>query len=142
MSTGLPQEYKLKLRAEDGEDLLVFGSFLQQAMAPVSDFGFFKDDQKFVVVFNRLRWEKCFSADGVSFPDERVKTAVNFFDVTAVQYQNFDPKDNSQLLEFLTFGQDEAGKHLVLLFAGDCAIRLEIGKMNVLLHDFGASWKI
>ena len=47
----------LRLRAEDGQDLAVISACLQDALVAVRDLAFVPEDQKFLLVANRFRWE-------------------------------------------------------------------------------------
>lgn len=47
----------LKLRAEDEEDLAVISACLQDALVPLTNIAWLKDEQRFVLVANRFRWE-------------------------------------------------------------------------------------
>ena len=48
---------KLKLKAEDEEDLRVVSACLQDALIAVGDISYLKDDQRFVLIANRFCWE-------------------------------------------------------------------------------------
>ena len=47
----------LKLRAEDAEDLAVISAILQDALVPVGEMAYLPEEQRFVLVANRFRWE-------------------------------------------------------------------------------------
>lgn len=47
----------LKLRAQDAEDLAVMSAQLQDAVVPVVDLAFLPEDELFVMIVNRFRWD-------------------------------------------------------------------------------------
>jgi len=47
----------IRLRAEDAEDLKIVSACLQDAIVPITEIGWLPDDQSFVMVVNRFRWE-------------------------------------------------------------------------------------
>jgi len=49
---------RLKLRAEDDEDLAVVSAFLQDALLPVAEMVYLPAEQRFVLVANRFMWER------------------------------------------------------------------------------------
>ncbi len=133
---------KLKLRAEDEEDLSIVAACLQDALIAVGDIKYLPDDQRFVLVANRFCWEAmpC-DHDSVASPDdcfERVHSGLRFENVTAVRQRGIDKLDAGQLLELLTIQfEDEA---LVLVFAGDAAIRLETSQPLCFIEDLDEPW--
>src|SRR5476651_2524420 len=79
---------KVKLRAEDEEDLAVVSAFLQDALVPVAEMAFLPDEQRFVLVVNRFMWErKPLDKKGRC---ERTLTGIAFDAVTAVQVRGFE----------------------------------------------------
>ena len=133
---------KLKLRAEDEEDLQVVAACLQDALVAVGDIKYLPDDHRFVLIANRFCWEAtpCDESTAVSPDDcfERVHTGLRFENVTAVRQRGIDKLDASQLLELLTIQLDERG--LVLVFAGDAAIRLESSQPLCFVEDLDEPW--
>ena len=152
----------LKLRARDAEDLRVIAACLQDALIPLSDCEFVPDNKRFVFVANRFRWENCDEtadmpfvptsatpADDPAFAEacssyERVNCAIRFDNVTNVRRRGFDQRNRGQILELLTMevetASDGSGKAVVLLFAGDAAIRLEGDHISCLVGDIGEPW--
>lgn len=133
---------KLKLRAEDEEDLSIVAACLQDALIAVGDIKYLPDDRRFVLVANRFCWEAmpC-DPDTEASPDdcfERVHSGLRFENVTAVRQRGIDKLDAGQLLELLTIQIE--GKALVLVFAGDVAIRLETSQPLCFIEDLDEPW--
>lgn len=133
---------KLKLRAEDEEDLRIVSACLQDALIAVGDMKYLAEDRRFVLVANRFCWEgaPCDETAAVSPDDcfERVHAGLRFENVTAVRQRGIDKLDAAQLLELLTI-QLEGGA-LVLVFAGDAAIRLETAQPLCFIEDLDEPW--
>ena len=133
---------KLKLRAEDEEDLRVVSACLQDALIAVGDMTYLRDDRRFVLVANRFCWEAAPCDDAASLsPDdcfERVHTGLRFENVTAVHQRGMDSLDAAQLLELLAIQIE--GNVLMLVFAGDAAIRLETSQPLCLIEDLDEPW--
>ncbi len=128
----------LKLRAEDAEDIRVLSSCLQDALVRVADMKFLSDENRFVLVANRFRWENC--EDGVEPCEayERVNCGLCFEKVSAVRVRNVDRRCRERILELLAI--DVGDRALTLIFAGDAAIRLEVEEILCHLKDLGEPW--
>jgi hypothetical protein len=120
----------LRLRAEDAEDFRVVAACLQDALVPLGDMTFDGDLKEFILVANRFRWE--------SSPGERVHCAVHFTGVAAVRRRGIDLRERGRILDLLTI-EAEPGA-VVLLFAGDVAVRLEGERIGCRLRDLGEPW--
>lgn len=152
----------LKLRAEDAEDLRIIAACLQDALIPLSDCEFVPANRRFLLVANRFRWENCNETADMPFVPtaatpaydpalagacssyERVNCAICFDNVNQVRRRGFDQRNRGQILELLTMevetSPDGSGKAVVLLFAGDAAIRLEGDRISCLVGDIGEPW--
>ena len=148
---------RLKLRAEDEDDLRVIAACLQDALIPLSDILYLDAEQRFVLVANRFRWENCpdlpeappISAVGSQHDGfdcstyERVNCGILFENVTAVRRRGFDQRDRGRILELLTMDIEAGeGGHMavVMLFAGGAAIRLEGTGIKCRISDIGEPW--
>ena len=90
---------KLKLRAEDEEDLAVVSAFLQDALLPVAEMVYLQEEQRFVLVANRFMWERPpVDKKGRS---ERTLTGIAFDGVTAVQVRGFERSQGDRILQVL-----------------------------------------
>ncbi len=123
----------LKLRALDSEDVQVISAVLQDAIAPVCDMIFKKDEKNFVMVVHRLRREK--NSDKEL---ERICCAVNILGVEQVQTHNVDLRNHGQMLELLALLHED--KALTFVFAADARIRLTLGHWSLVVEDFAEPW--
>jgi hypothetical protein len=133
---------KLKLRAEDEEDLSVISACLQDALIAVGDIKFLPEDHRFVLIANRFCWEAmpCPQTMELSPDDcfERVHTGLRFENVTGVRHRGIDKLDAAELLELLAIRLD--GKAVTLVFAGDAAIRIETDQPLCFVEDLDEPW--
>lgn len=137
----------LRLRAEDAEDLKVLSAYLQDAIVPICDLGYLRDERRFVLVANRFKWETCHAAPqpprpGAAFPYERTHCGLRFEGVTAVRTRGIDLKDRGRMLGLLAIecGADAEAGHVFLHFAGGACIRIEMERVLVQLEDIGEPW--
>jgi Protein of unknown function (DUF2948) len=143
----------IRLMAKDAEDLAVIASCLQDALVPLAEMQFLKDEQRLVMLLNRFRWESATESDlmqakgrpiDASFADassgnQRVNSGLCIDRVIAIRTRKIDRAKPGKFLSLLTVGLDGPSK-LNLLFAGDCAIQLEIDSLSLFLQDFGEAW--
>jgi hypothetical protein len=123
---------RLKLRAEDEEDLAVISAMLQDSLIPVEDMYFLADEKRFVMVVNRFRWE---SEQGAR---ERTLTGLCFSDVAAAKVSGFSRAEGERILEVLAL---RAGDGMVQFdFAGGERLRLEVGRLLCHVEDIGEPW--
>lgn len=131
---------RIKLRAEDAEDLAVIASLLQDAILPLADMTYLEAEQRFVLVANRFRWE----APGVTarLPGQRVLSGIAFSGVTRCRLRRIDLKQRELLLDLLHLDVEtrDAGFAITLLCAEDRAIRLEVERIDMLMADQGDPW--
>jgi len=126
---------RLRLKAEDDEDLAVISTVLQDAMVLVGDMVYEAEDRCFVLVANRFRHE---SEAERARHGERVMAGLRIDGVTAVKRREFDPRDAERLLVLLAVRS--ASGAIYLDFAGGASIRLESGGILCHLDDFGEPW--
>ena len=124
----------LKLRAVDEDDVAVLSTVLQDALVPVAEMVFLGDEQRFVLVANRFRWEPGEAARGF----ERTFAGLCIDHVTRVQRRGVSPADTDRILVLLAL-RAEAGS-LYLEFAGGGSIRLEVERIACRLDDLGEPW--
>ena len=143
----------IRLMAKDAEDLAVIASCLQDALVPLSEMQYLKDEKRFVMLLNRFRWESASASDNMqakgrpidaSFADassgnQRVNCGLCVDRVTAVRIRNIDRTKPGKFLPLLTIGLDGPNR-LNLLFSGDGALQLEIESLSLFLQDFGEAW--
>jgi hypothetical protein len=143
---------RLKLRAEDGDDLKIIAACLQDALIPLSDIHYVDAERRLIMVANRFRWENCpdlpeapaAMTDGVECSNyERVNCGILFDNVTVVRRRGLDQRDRGRILELLTMNVEtgDAGRMaLTMLFAGGAAIRLEGVNIKCRISDIGEPW--
>jgi Protein of unknown function (DUF2948) len=141
---------KLKLRAEDEEDVQVLSACLQDALVAVGDMKFLKEERRFVLVANRFCWEDE-SLDTFPMTDgdtdeesihERVHCGVRFENVTGVKVRGVDPRDSGRILELLAITSEGASDHadVRLIFSGDAEILLRSERLLCLMEDLDEHW--
>lgn len=138
-----PAPERLRLRAEDVEDLTVLSTILQDALVPVGDIAYLPEQRRLALVVNRFCWECC--------PDEaamrgdplqqRVLTAFVIDHVTGVKSQGIDRRHRDHLLEVLAVqrasdaGGDGPGSAIDILFSDDQALRVTVERIGAKLED-------
>ena len=74
---------RLRLRAEDGEDLRVIAAYTQDALVPVTEISYLPDERRFILALNRFCWESaCDKSDPASGAYTRTSSGLCFDDVT------------------------------------------------------------
>lgn len=133
----------LKLIALDADDLPVVSAHVQDAIAKVGELKFDVAGKRFFVPLHRFVWE----ADAGRFRkphNERRNSVLHFEGVTAVRTAGVDrskPKDVLSLLA-MTFEPGEAPGGVILLsFAAETTIRLDVEFVEVRLADLGGAWE-
>lgn len=122
----------LKLRAEDEEDLAVFSACLQDALAPVGDMEWLREEKRFVMVVNRFRWE-CKDE-----PCERILAGICFDEVEDVKVQGFSRAERTRILELLALRRQ--GDAVVFEFAEGARLRLATPRIRAVIEDLGEPW--
>ena len=131
-------EPALRLMAEDAEDLGVIAALVQDAVLPGSEISWSSGRRRFACLINRFRWEDKAARAG-RHPPERVQAVLQFDDVLAVKSQGLAASEiKDVVLSLLTVafepGEDGAGR-ILLTFAGDGVLGLEVEAINVTLQD-------
>lgn len=124
----------LKLRAEDEEDLAILSACLQDSLVTVADMAYLPEDRQFVFVANRFRWE----VDGRMTGNMRINCGMVFDGVTAVKLRGIERRNPGRILSLLTLAS--ADGIVLIQFADDCAVRLEVERLQCRLEDFGEPW--
>jgi hypothetical protein len=142
---------KLKLRAEDEEDVQVLSACLQDALVTVGDMKFQKDEQRFVFIANRFCWEDAVNEALPALDDaetgydpayQRVHCGVRIETVTGVKARGFNPRDNDTILELLalTVEGEADSPEVRLIFAGDAEVLLKAERVLCLMEDLDEHW--
>jgi hypothetical protein len=131
-------EGPLRLVAQDGEDLKVISTLIQDAVLPVTELKLDPKRRRFALLLNRFRWEDRSEAEAVGRAYERVRSVLVVEDVLKVQSLGFDRADKDLVLSVLSLdfapAEDGAGR-LTLTLAGDGAIALDVEALEVRLDD-------
>jgi hypothetical protein len=131
-------EAPLRLIAQDGEDLKVISTLVQDAVLPVTAMVHDVRGRRFALMLNRFRWEDRFEAERTGRAYERVRSVLVVQDVLKVQSFGFDRADKDLVLSLLSMefipGAEGAGR-LTLTLAGDGAIALDVEALEVRLDD-------
>ena len=131
-------EKPLRLKAEDTEDLTVITALVQDAVLPANEMKWLKGKRQFACLLNRFRWEDKPAAERMGRDFERVQSVLAINDVMGVTQQGIDARDADMVLSLLalTFepGEDGTGR-LILTFAGDGAIAVDVEALNITLQD-------
>ncbi|MGI9435420.1 MAG: DUF2948 family protein [Geminicoccaceae bacterium] len=131
---------RLRLKALDQDDLQVIAACLQDALIPLREMVFMAEDQRFMAAFSRFQRERCTDQDEAL---TLCQSALRVDHVDAVKYRGLDRDLDGVKFELLTiFAEPISGDgfHIVLLFAGDVAIRLQVSKLALSIDDFGDPW--
>ncbi len=139
----------IRLMAKDAEDLAVVASCLQDALVPLSEMRFLKDENRFVMLVNRFRWEqaepiKASGGGDASFADaaagnQRIKQRPLHRPGHRGQNPRHRSREAGEVLSLMTLGLDGPNT-LNLAFSGGGVIQLEIEGPSVFLQDFGEAW--
>ena len=127
---------KLKLSALDADDLDVIAAAVQDSLVAVRDCAFFAGERRFVLLVNRFCWEADATVDTAYW---RTHSALVFNEVNAVRHHKIPLKEPDRVLSLLSVAPDKAGS-VLLRFAADRTIRLEIGRLACHLGDVGEPW--
>lgn len=131
-------EAPLHLVAQDGEDLKVISTLVQDAVLPVTELAFDPRRRRFALLLNRFRWEDRAEAERAGRTYERVRSVLVVEDVRKVQTMGFDRAEKDLVLSLLSMtfaaGEDGTGR-LTLTLAGDGAIALDVEALDLRLED-------
>ena len=131
-------ERPLRLKAVDVDDLGVFSALVQDAILPASEMRWERGRRRFSCLINRFRWEDKAVAERQGRGVERVQALCVVGDVMKVAQQGLDMRDADMVLSLLSIGfepgEDGTGR-IILTFAGDGAVALDVEAVNVLLQD-------
>lgn len=130
---------KLRLRADDSEDLAVVAACLQDARVPLREMAYLHEERRFVAALTRFRrevQEDPASCEGLT----ECLTALVVDEVEDVKYRGIDPAEADRELMLLTVathpGRDRL-VHIELVFEGDARIQLRTDKISCRMDDFG-----
>jgi hypothetical protein len=126
---------RLRLLAQDPEDLQVISAALQDAVAKIGDMTYEPQASRLTVAVNRYRWE--------GRGGQRVRSALQIGGVLKVQSRRLRREARDAVVELLSidFQPGEApGGWVVLSFAGDADLRIEVECLDAVLADVSDPW--
>lgn len=133
----------LKLLALDEEDLAVISANLQDAILRVQEMTYLPQQQRFAAVLNRFDWLDAEQGAGRRGRYQRRQAALRFDRVLDAKIQNINDRRQDGIYELLTIQfqpTDPPGGEIMLIFAGDAAIRLTVECIEAELRDLSAAW--
>ena len=128
---------KLKLLAQDADDLAVISAALQDAVAKIGDIRWDASARTLTLACNRFRWES-----GAK-KGERIRSALQLGDVTGVQARKLRRDAKQAVVELLSiaFEPGEApGGAVLLTFAGGGDLKVTVDCLDVILADVSEPW--
>jgi hypothetical protein len=132
----------LKLLALDEDDLGIISAHVQDAVLTVADLAWRPAEKRFALAMNRFDWQ-----GAITHPRrrnyERRRAILRFDRVMSAKLQGINPNAMDAVLELLAIGfipSDAPGGSIVLTFAGDGTIRLDVEVIEVALTDLGGAW--
>lgn len=129
---------RLRLRAEDDEDLAVLSACLQDALVAVRDIVYLPAERRLAMLVNRFRWEREGGGGaGAARPAERVLSMVVLEAVRQVRRRGIDQGRPGDLLSILAVRRTGAAQAAAIevVFAGQAAIRAEADRLLMRLED-------
>ena len=105
---------KLKLLAEDVQDLNVFSAYLQDSVIVANDIKFLPKTKKLICVFNRFMWED--AEKGIFRGNKRIRSALVFDNVLVVKSQGINQKKKFKIFEFLVIFTDIKNNYFYIIF--------------------------
>ena len=130
---------RLRLLAQDEEDLSVLSAHMQDALVRVADMTFLPKTNVFALVGSRFDWVT--ASQGRL---ERSQVGLHFDRVLKASRKGFEtarPDDVLNLLS-MTFTVTDAPAGVIdLVFSGGAAVRLEVECLEGQLRDLGPRWQ-
>ena len=123
----------IKLKANNSEDLKVIATFVQDAILPIGDFAYFKQDKKIMFAINRYCWEN-------ESEKTRANSVLTILNVEKIQTKNIDITDRKQVLYILDILEEKGGLNVV--FANDKFIKVNSDNIAVSLVDVDEPWSV
>lgn len=131
-------ERPLRLIAQSADEVQVISALVQDAVFTAADLRWSRKGRRVDILLNRFRWEDRVAAERAGRPYERVRAVLTVQDVTSLSAQGVVPGDKDTVLSLLALefqpGADGTGA-LVLVLAGDGALRLEVECLDLMLSD-------
>lgn len=132
----------LKLIALDDQDLGIISACVQDAVMKVGDLEFLPAAKRFVLPMNRFAWEK--KSSFFRQHNERRQSVLHFDRVLGAKLSGISRDKPGEVLSLLAISfvpLSEPAGIVELIFAGDCAIMLEVECIEARLADLGGVWE-
>ncbi len=127
------KETPLRLLARDKDDLQIISTMIQDAIADRKEMLFEKNRQTFSLLLKRFRWEDAYDAENLQRPYERVQTVLMIRSALAVKTLGINMDDSAMSFELLSIEAHDS--HLILYFAGNGEIKIDVECIDVVLSD-------
>ena len=137
-------ENPVRLKAETAEDLQVISTLIQDAVGQNSETSWLPRHNRFALMLNRFRWEDKANATKQNRPFERVQSTLVFEGVQKAGGDGIDPRNQASIFSVLSVSFDasnDAAGEVVLVLAGDGAIRLRVEYLEATLTDVSRPYK-
>ena len=126
---------RLRLLAQDADDLAVVSAAMQDAVAKVGDINYEPKARRLTIAFNRFRWE--------AGSRQRVRSALQLGGVLEVQGRKIRRDRRDAVLELLAIAFEPGeppGGELTLSFAGGGDLRARVECVDAVLADISQPW--
>ncbi|MBL4807307.1 MAG: DUF2948 family protein [Rhodobacteraceae bacterium] len=137
-------ENPVRLKVETADDLQVISTLVQDAVGQNSETSWMPRKHRFALMLNRFRWEDKENASTQNRPFERVQSTLIIDGVLKAGGDGIDPRDKDSIFSVLSIGfeasEDGAGD-VVIVLAGDGAIRLSVECLDVTLNDVSRPYR-
>lgn len=145
---------EMGLMARDADDLAIIAACLQDALVPISEIQYLRNEQRFIMLLNRFRWERqpasrqgsvavqgdasFRDADDYYDTEQRIHAGLCIDKIVSVRSRDVDLRKRGKFLSLLTLQLD--GDKFNLLFSGGGVIQLVVSELSVFLKDMGEGW--
>jgi hypothetical protein len=140
MTDAKREPQRLRLLAEDEDDLKIISAHLQDAVVRVGDLAFLPKSRRFAFLANRYCWE----CDDARAAGLRQRTGIHFDNVTRARSAHIRQGKPDAVLQLLAVqferGDGEAGA-IELLFAGGGRVRLDVECVEATMRDLSGPWR-
>lgn len=132
---------RLRLLAEDADDLKVLSAALQDAVAKVGDIQYEPAARRLTLACNRFRWETEAKTGG-----ERVRSALQLGGVTKVQARGLRRDSPDALVCLLAVSFEPSGEEedpsgtVTLHFSGHADLRVDVECLDAVMADVSDPW--
>ena len=132
----------LKLNATTTEDLKVISAHLQDSITQPGNIVHLKKNRILLIQLNRFMWEDV--EKGVFRKNKRILCILKFENVLSVYSKNLNQKKKDNFLDFLAIESkllSDKSYEIILHFAGDKLIKVNLEVIDCFLDDQGEPWE-